>query len=111
MQLSTLVHELTQSGVAARDFEFTRQIRAASSKAAPLIAEGFIRFTTPQSVHYLRMARAETGEVQTHLEQARRKGYFTPEQQAQLVTLANRTMGTITNLLKAKLKQLANSAR
>lgn len=76
-----------------------------------MIAEGFIRFTPREFVRYLRMARAETGEVQTHLEQARRRAYFTPEQHTQLVTLANRTMGTITNLLKAKLKQLGESER
>src|SRR5690242_18684822 len=83
-ELCDLVYQLTEHDAAARDFEFRHQIRTASSKTAPLIAEGFIRYTSREFVRYLRMARAETGEVQSHLEKARRRAYFTPDQQARV---------------------------
>ena len=50
---------MTESGKCLDDPEFCDQIRRASQNAAPLIAEGFIRFTPDEFVRYLRMARGE----------------------------------------------------
>jgi four helix bundle protein len=43
-QLSDVVYEITEAGPCLKDFEFRDQIRAAAEGAAPLIAEGFLRF-------------------------------------------------------------------
>ena len=110
IEVNDLVCELTESGKAARDLEFKSQIRTAAAKVGPLIAEGFVRFTDPEFVRYLRMARAEMAEVQAHLEQGARRGYCTAEQRSRLVLATNRAMGTITNLLKAKLAQCQQAA-
>jgi four helix bundle protein len=70
-----------------------------------MVAEGFARFTTADTIRYLRMARGELAEVQNHIEAGRRRDYFPAETHASLATLARRAMGTTTNFLKAKVKQ------
>jgi four helix bundle protein len=106
MQLNDVVFEITSTGRASADSGFRKQIRDAARSAPPMIAEGFIRFTTPEFIHYLRMARGELGEVLNHLEIGRRQSYFSAEQLERARTLANRAKGATTNLLKAKLRQL-----
>jgi four helix bundle protein len=94
------------------NFEDTRlrdQMRAAANSAPALIAEGFRRYTPAEFVRYLRMARGELGELQTDLEIARRRKYCRSEEFDTINTLARRAMGTTTNLLKAKLKQLEDA--
>jgi four helix bundle protein len=71
-----------------------------------LIAEGFIRFTPEEFVHYLRMARAEMGELQTHLETARRQRLLSDEEFARVIRLTSRAMAITTRLLKSKLPLL-----
>ena len=79
MDLCNIVFEITCSGPSVRDQDFHGQIRSAAKKAPALISEGFLRYTAPEMVRYLRMARAEIGEVQNHLEFARRQKYFTTD--------------------------------
>ena len=106
VELGTVISEITASGLVSKDFKFRDQIRRAADASAPLIAEGFKRFTTAEFVRYLRMARGELGEVQTKLIAGAKKKYFVGQQLLRTQTLANRAMGTTTNLLKAKLRQL-----
>ena len=75
------------------------------------VGEGFVRFTTPEIVRYLRMARGELGEVQSNLEVGRRTKYFSTAESGRAETLARRAMGTTTSLLKSKLRQLEAEAR
>jgi four helix bundle protein len=103
MELSSVIHEVTETGAATRDPEFRGQIRDAAKKAPALIAEGFLRFTRREFVRYLRMARAELGEVQNHLEFARRRRLLTVEQLAEANPLAKRAMTATSRLLKSKL--------
>jgi four helix bundle protein len=106
VRLGTVVFEMTASGAVSKDFEFRDHIREAADASAPLIAEGFRRFTTAEFVRYLRMARGELGEVQSKLIAGAEKKYFVGPELERAQTLANRAMGTTTNLLKAKLQQL-----
>jgi four helix bundle protein len=106
MELSELVSGVVQTSAIARDFRLRDQIRSAAQSAPGLIAEGFIRFTPEEFVRYLRMARAEMGELQTHLETARRQGLLSEEQFARVMPLARRTMAITTRLLKSKLPLL-----
>jgi four helix bundle protein len=110
MELAREIFEMTESGRASRDLEFTGQIRDAADAAAPLIAEGFARFTPREFARYLGMARAELAEVQTHLAKVRGRGYFTDDQHARAEELARRAAGITTNLLKSKLRQIAEEA-
>ena len=93
------------------DDKFWGQIRDAAESAPSLIAEGFLRFTTAEFIRYLRMARAELGEVQSDLAVGIVDGRFTAAEAAAAVTIARRAMGTTTNLLKAKLRQQAEERR
>jgi four helix bundle protein len=106
VDLCALVFEITEDGKAAADTEFRDQIRRAAKAAPSLIAEGFVRFTPPEMVRYLRMARAELAEVQSNLAVGRRTKYFSNEQLARAEVLARRAMGTTTSLLRSKLRQV-----
>ena len=106
MELSELVSGVVETSEIARDFRLRDQIRNAAQSAPALIAEEFIRFTPEEFVRYLRMARAEMGELQTHLETARRQGLLSDEQCALVMPLARRTMAITTRLLKSKLPML-----
>jgi four helix bundle protein len=108
MELCQVIFEITETGPAAYDDEFQKQIRKAAKRAPPLIAEGFLRFLPRPFVNYLRMARGEIGEVQSDLKKGERCKYFTEAQLARAVPLANRTMAVTTRLLLSKIRQLEN---
>jgi four helix bundle protein len=101
MELADVVFEITESG-----FKFRDQIRDAAQSAAPLIAEGFVRFLPGDFVRYLRMARAEVAEVQSDLDTGRRRNYFSEEQLTRACTVARRAMFLTTRLLQSKLSEL-----
>ena len=101
-----MIGEITEAGPCLRDSDFRDQIRRVADASAPLIAEGFVRFTPDEFVRYLRMARGEIAEVQSKLETARRRAYFPPEQQARAVAIAGYAMAVTTLLLKSKLPLL-----
>ena len=106
-ELAGLIFELTENGPVSKDFGFRSQIRAAADSAAPMIAEGFGRYTGREFVRYLRMARGELAEVQSHLIVGASRNYFAPSDLQRAQTLADRAMGTTTNLLKSKLRQVS----
>jgi four helix bundle protein len=110
-ELCDVVFEVTETGASARDKDFTDQIRRAARAAPPLIAEGFIRYVPKEFVRYLRMARGELGEVQNHLEFAKRRNYFADDQQIRAATLARRAMVVTSRLLKSKLPLLRAKKR
>ena len=58
MELCEVIFQITEEGKSAADTEFQNQIRRAAKSAPSLIAEGFVRFTAPEMVRYLRMALA-----------------------------------------------------
>ena len=109
--LAKRIDELTSSGKCITDQEFCEQIRRAASKAPPLIAEGFIRFTPDEMVRYLRMARGELGEVQSRLLHAQTRRYFDVDQWNGVKILADRAMAATTALLKSKLPLLKGGNR
>ncbi len=106
VDLATAVSEVAGADPMARRFGLRDQLRNAAQSAPALIAEGFLRFTPEEFVRYLRMARAELGEVQTHLEIARRQGLLSEEQLSRVLPLASRTMAVTTRLLQSKLPAL-----
>src|SRR5689334_24921902 len=73
MELAEAVFAHTENGPAADDGDFCDQIRRASDRIGPQIAEGWGRYTPAQTAHYLRIARGSLAEVQSHLEKARRR--------------------------------------
>jgi four helix bundle protein len=106
-ELRERLFEMTKSGPSSRDFSFCDQVRRAAKNAPALIAEGFVRFTIPEFIRYLRMARSELGEIENALEHAKVERLFTEDQLNAANTLFRRSMATTTNLMKSKLRQLA----
>ena len=110
-QLSQVIFEITANGPVARDRRFQEQIRNAAQSAAPLIAEGFVRYSPADFARYLRMARAEIAEVQSDLLDASDRRYFSEEQQNLATTIARRAMYLTTRLLESKLRQIEEERR
>jgi len=108
---SDLVFNLIQNGPCTRDIKFCDQIRDSSGAVAPLIAEGFARFTPAEFAKYLRWAKAEITETQTHLRKGEARRYFTEDQLAEVWRISKRVMSATTRLLKAKLAQIEEQER
>ena len=108
IELSDAVTDLTS---AIENQTLRDQMRDAADSAAALIAEGFKRYTLPEFMRYLRMACGELAEVKSDLETGNRKGYFAPDQFEPVNVLARRAIGTTTNLLKSKVRQLEAAKR
>jgi four helix bundle protein len=104
------VFEIT-AGPAGRDVEFLHQIRNAAKKPPALIAEGFLRWTAPEFVRYLRMARGELGEVLNYLAFARRQKYCFPADLDTAERLARRALAITTLLLKSKLRSCRDGVK
>jgi four helix bundle protein len=111
VELCDVIFTITETGPASGDREFHDQIRDAAKHAPSLIAEGFARYTTAEFVRYLRMAMGELGEVQSNLELGRRLKYISTNDADRAELIARRAMGTTTNLLKSKLRQLDAETR
>jgi four helix bundle protein len=101
-----LIFKLIQNGPCVRDVEFCGQIRDASGAVAPLIAEGYARFTAPEFAKYLRWAKAEITETQSQLRKAQGRAYFTEEELTPVWRISKRLMKATTRLLEAKLAQI-----
>ena len=110
-ELSRVIFEITETGPVTKNPRFRNQIRDAAQAVAPLIAEGFVRFLTGDFIRYLRMARAEIAEVQSDLDEAQERHYFSTEQQDRASTVARRAMFLTTRLLASKLKDLDDSRK
>jgi four helix bundle protein len=111
MGLAHEVFRITSEGEEFGDEDLRKQLRRAASAAPSLIAEGFLRFTTAELIRYLRMARGELGEIQSHLLLARGAAYLSAEEFTRISPLADRAMATTTGLLKAKLRQQEAESR
>ena len=66
-ELQQCVFELTESGPAARDFEFKRQIRRASASATDNLAEGFGRYRTRDFARFVDITRGSLNETSSQL--------------------------------------------
>jgi four helix bundle protein len=110
-ELSDVIFEITECGPVTRNPRFRDQIRGAAQSAAPLIAEGFVRFLAGDFVRYLRMARAEIAEVQSDLDEAQARQYFSAEQLTRASLIARRAMSLTTRLLASKVKEMEETRR
>jgi four helix bundle protein len=111
VELSDVVSEFVGWGEISKEFALRDQMRHAAQAAPAMIAEGFLRFTPDEFVRYLRIARGELGELQTHLTVATRRGLLSEAQASRIVPLANRAMAITTRLLVSKLPLLKPKKR
>ena len=95
-ELKREVFALTATGLPARDFKFRDQIRDSSASATRNIAEGFGRFRPAEFARFLEFARGSLTETHNHLGDGVDRKYWTAEDAAPLLTLANRAIGATT---------------
>ena len=98
-EVRTHVFRLTESGSAARDFDFKDQIRRSSRSATSNLAEGFGAFQPREFARLARIARRSIVETREHLYEARKQGYW-PEEVEKLVGLTIRAQSATTALIR-----------
>jgi four helix bundle protein len=91
---------LTATEGVARDFSFCDQIRRASASAPANLAEGFARFHAREFARFVVIARGSLTETQNHLEDGRRRGYFSDADSEELQTICRRAAAASTSLLR-----------
>lgn len=76
MALTILVYRATESFPKSELFGLTSQLRRAGSSVAANIAEGAGRSGVAELLRFLNIASGSLSELDTHIEIARRLGYF-----------------------------------
>jgi four helix bundle protein len=99
-ELRDAIFNLTESGPSAQNLKFRDQIRRSSSSPPANIAEGFGRFKPREFGHFTRIARASLLETRNHIEDARKKKYFSEKDCAKLFELQVRATKAATGLLR-----------
>jgi four helix bundle protein len=79
MSVAESVFMLTEKLPRKEDYGFTSQIRRAALSVSANIAEAFGRSHTLDKVNFYYVARGSVTETQSHLEYAKRVGYFDPK--------------------------------
>ena len=92
-----LVGAVTPSG-AALDLDLKDQMVRAARSTAANIAEGFGHFEPRQFARYLRIARGSAMETKNHIHECKR--LFTPQESAELLELARRTLAALAALIR-----------
>ena len=100
VELRDAILDLTESGKAARDFDFRDQIRDACRSAPRNIAEGFGRFKPKPFAYSMRVACGSLQETRNHLKDGRSRGYFTDADVDRLLKLLNRALRASEGLLR-----------
>ena len=89
-ELRRLVLLAIRKGPAASDYRFRSQLRASVRSACNLVTEGFYRKRDPEFLNYLLWSRASLGEAADQINDGFESGYFTADQQSQMITLVKR---------------------
>jgi four helix bundle protein len=105
-ELKVSVYLLTDSGPAARDFDFRDQIRESAASAPSNIAEGFGRYKPPQFRQFLDIAIASLYETTNHLRDGVERHHFSSDNIAPLLILAKRAAAA-----SIRLKRYLKTAR
>jgi four helix bundle protein len=93
------VYALTETGPAAKDFEFRDQIRDSAASNSKNISEGFGRFRPAPFAQFMEFAVSSAMETKDSLKDGVDRGYFTPERVARAQELAVRSIQCSTKLI------------
>ncbi|HPL82679.1 MAG TPA: four helix bundle protein [Candidatus Omnitrophota bacterium] len=80
MDIAEGIFNLTESFPKKEDYGLTSQLRRAALSISANIAEAYGRNHTSDKVNFYYFARGSAVEVSSHIEYAKRVGYFTEEQ-------------------------------
>ena len=84
MRIAEEIFKLTEKLPRKEDYGLTSQLRRASSSISANIAEAYGRNHSSDKVNFYYFARGSAVETQSHIEYAKRVGYFTKEQSDKL---------------------------
>ena len=91
---------LVASGRMRNDWKFIDPIRDSARGAPRNISEGFSRFVPGEFSQFLSYAKASLDETRNHIEDGFESGYFTAEEQKELLTLVSRTIGAVRGFMR-----------
>lgn len=80
LRLALLVYRLSESMPRSEDFALKGQMRRAAVSVMSQIAEGWLRKSKKEKLHYLEIAEGSLLELESHGEVARGVGYFKDSQ-------------------------------
>jgi four helix bundle protein len=100
VELRRAVFRLTSKGTVSRDYRFVSQIRDSARGGPRNIAEGYSRFVPGENRRFLSYAKASLDETKEHIEDGRDSDYFSKEESAELLTLAERTLSAVCKLMR-----------
>ena len=98
-ELKREVYALVKTGPASQDFKFRDQIRDSAASNSKNIAEGFGRFRPAAFAQFMEFAVSSAMETKDSLKDGIDRGYFTPEQAAPTLKLAERSIQCSTKLI------------
>ncbi len=99
-ELTRRVYTCTVHAVEAKDYGFADQMRRAAISVMNNIAEGFERDTNADTMKFLFIAKASSGEVRSMTYAGLDLGYFTAEQSEVIRELSIRCSKTTWGLIK-----------
>lgn len=97
-ELKRLVFSVTSRAQVARDLDFCDQVRRSASAAPAHIAEGFGRYSLPEFLQYLRLARGSLHETRNWMLDGRDRGHVAGDELQALLETCNRAIGATTAL-------------
>jgi four helix bundle protein len=110
VSLTVLVYEIAKRLPVTERFELSSQIRRAAVSIPANVAEGQSCGRYPRYIFHVRIAKGSLGELETHLEVARRLGFVSDEdlrQTQQELTRAGQLLnGLLRSLKRRHLAQL-----
>jgi|ERR1041385_6183775 four helix bundle protein len=98
------VHEITSSGMLAKDFELKGQMRGSSGSMMDNIAEGFERDGAREFIQFLSIAKGSSGELKSQLYRALDSKYIEQNKFSTIFSMADnygRMVGKLINYLNA----------
>ena len=88
------------SGRIARDFKYRDQMADAARSVPANISEGFHLYGHGRFGYHVGVAKGSLGELETHLEEARKRGFLNEREHLDRVKLLVETRRTTTGLLR-----------
>ena len=92
-ELKDRVYAILARSRPSRDRDFCDDIRRSARSAPANLSEGFHRFRPRDAGRFVRIAIGSLGETINHLGHARKQGYISEDEKAELVVLAKRARG------------------
>ena len=105
-ELKARVYRILERESVEKDLDFCRQIRKSTRAAPALIAVGFGRWTRPEFVRYLRLAKGELGETRNHLKDGLESSHLGVDEFRELRQLCYRADRACRGLILSLLRKI-----